>query len=361
MPPDVKAKHATVKAQLAALDKQRPRPLPTALAIGERGRAPQTSFFLHRGSPDAPGSQMTPGVLSVASEEEWAFPEPPPDAKSSWRRRGLAEWLTSKSNPLTARVMVNRMWQHHFGEGIVRTPGNFGKMGERPSHPELLDWLALEFMDRGWSMKAMHKLMLTSRAYQMASIDIPANVAIDPENRLFWRAPRVRLEAEIIRDEILAIVGRARSHARRAVDLPVHRSRPLRGKLAPHLARQAGRRPVDVAAEHLRVPQAQHPLSDVRDVRSAEPRQLRRSPQPHDDRAAGADPDEQRDGADAGEVFAERVKKEAGDGRRPKQVDRAFRLALARPPDAFERQRVRWRSCRQGPTGLPSSATRCST
>jgi hypothetical protein len=132
MPEDVKKQHQDVKAQIAVLEKQRPRPLPTALAIGERGRTPQPTFFLHRGSPDSPGSEMTPGVLSVTSETEWTFEPPPADAKSSWRRRGLAEWLVSKDNPLTARVMMNRLWQHHFGEGIVRTPSNFGKMGERP-------------------------------------------------------------------------------------------------------------------------------------------------------------------------------------------------------------------------------------
>ena len=103
--------------------------------------------------------------------------------------------------------MVNGIWQHHFGEGIVRTPSNFGKMGEPPSHPELLDWLAVEFVERGWSIKAMHRLMMTSEAYQMASDDIAANVAIDPENRLFWRMPRQRLEAETIRDQILAVAG----------------------------------------------------------------------------------------------------------------------------------------------------------
>jgi hypothetical protein len=143
----------------------------------------------------------------VASDSGHEFPTPPPDAKSSWRRRGFAEWLVSPDNPLTARVMVNRIWQHHFGEGIVRTPSNFGKMGERPSHPELLDWLAVEFMERGWSMKAMHRLMLTSEAYQMASRDVAANIAIDPENRLVWRMPRQRLEAEAIRDAILATAG----------------------------------------------------------------------------------------------------------------------------------------------------------
>jgi hypothetical protein len=103
--------------------------------------------------------------------------------------------------------MVNRIWQHHFGEGIVRTPSNFGKMGEPPSHPELLDWLAQRFMAGGWSVKAMHRLMMNSQLYQMASTGNTADQAIDPENRYFWRMPRERLEAEIIRDEILAVAG----------------------------------------------------------------------------------------------------------------------------------------------------------
>jgi hypothetical protein len=207
MPDDVKAKHAAVKEEIAALDAQKPKRLPTARAIGERGRVAQIAYFLHRGSADARGSVMSPGVLSVASPEEWSFPEPPPDATSSFRRKGFSEWLVSKTNPLTARVMVNRLWQHHFGEGIVRTPSNFGKMGEAPSHPALLDWLAVEFMERGWSLKAMHRLMLTSEAYKMSTSDVQHNIDIDPENRMFWRMPRVRLDVEAIRDSILATAG----------------------------------------------------------------------------------------------------------------------------------------------------------
>jgi hypothetical protein len=103
--------------------------------------------------------------------------------------------------------MVNRIWQHHFGEGLVRTASNFGKLGELPSHPELLDWLAVEFIERGWSIKQMHRLLMTSEAYQMSSDDIATNVAIDAENRYLWRMPRARLEAEIIRDNILAVAG----------------------------------------------------------------------------------------------------------------------------------------------------------
>jgi mono/diheme cytochrome c family protein len=207
MPEADKARHRALVEQIEALDKQKPKPYATAMAIGEGGREPRPSYFLHRGSLDTKGSVMTPGVLSVATTVEPDFPAPPPAAKSSYRRRGLAEWLVSPDNPLTARVMVNRIWQHHFGEGIVRTPSSFGTMGEPPSHPELLDWLALEFVDRGWSIKTMQRLMMTSEAYQMASTDATASVAIDPENRLFWRMARQRLEGEIIRDQILAVAG----------------------------------------------------------------------------------------------------------------------------------------------------------
>jgi hypothetical protein len=338
MPPDVKARHADVKARLAALDKQRPRRLPEADVVGERGRVPPKSYFLHRGSPDAQGSEMTPGVLSVVSEEEWPFPEPPATARSSWRRRGLAEWLVWKGNPLTARVMVNRMWQHHFGEGIARNPGNFGRMGERPSHPELLDWLALEFMDRNWSMKAMHRLLVTSRAYQMASIDIPANVAIDPENRLFWRAPRVRLEAEIIRDNIMAVSG--------ALD------RTLGGPsifpyIDPDLFAESSRRtwrgrPDDDPSTWRRSLYVflkrgiRYPMFETFDqpnlVNSADRRNRTTiAPQALILMNNGMVLIQAR-------LFAERLTKEAG-ADPAKQVDRAFRVALSRPPDTVEARR----------------------
>ena len=207
MPAEEKAKHAALNEQIAALEKQKPKPFATAMAIGDTGREARPSYFLHRGAIDSKGSQMAPGVLSVAAWNDYAFPAPPADAKSTYRRRGFAEWLVAPDNPLTARVMVNRIWQHHFGEGIVRTPSSFGKMGEKPSHPELLDWLAVEFVEKGWSIKQMHRLMMTSQAYQMASSDNDAALAIDPENRMFWRMPRQRLEGEIIRDQVLAVAG----------------------------------------------------------------------------------------------------------------------------------------------------------
>ncbi len=125
------------------------------------------------------------------------------------RRLALARWIASESNPLTARVMVNRIWQHHFGEGIVGTPNNFGKMGKRPTHPELLDWLATYFIEHGWSVKEMHRVMMLSAAYQRSSKPAApeALAKLDPENRLLSYFPPRRMEAEVLRDSMLAVSG----------------------------------------------------------------------------------------------------------------------------------------------------------
>ena len=196
-----------LRKRIKDLEATKPKIPDTALSIAEESRVAPESRFLHRGSSGQPGSVMQPGVLTAASWNEWKFPTPPADAKTSYRRRGFAEWLTAPENPLTARVMVNRIWLNHFGEGLVRTPNNFGKTGDAPTHPELLDWLASEFVRSGWSMKAMHRLMMNSEAYQRGSDDITANLAVDGENRLLWRMPRRRVEAEVIRDSILSVAG----------------------------------------------------------------------------------------------------------------------------------------------------------
>jgi mono/diheme cytochrome c family protein len=205
--PEDDAKHCKLTGKIALILNEKPEVDTAFSTVEAKGGAPEPSHFLHHGSIGNKGTVMKPGVLTVASAKEPDFPTPDPNASSSLRRRTFAEWVTSPQNPLTARVMVNRIWQHHFGEGIVRTPSNFGKTGERPTNPELLDWLASEFVAKGWSMKAMHRLMLTSDAYQMASDDIAANRAIDPDNRLHWRQARIRVEAEILRDQVLATAG----------------------------------------------------------------------------------------------------------------------------------------------------------
>ena len=166
------------------------------------------SYFLVRGDPLSPGSESSPGFVTVATYGDLPTAVPRQDRRTSGRRLALARWLASRDNPLTARVMVNRIWHHHFGRGIVRTLDNMGTMGDAPTHPELLDWLAVEFTDRGWSMKEMHRLLMTSEAYQMASADqSAANSAADPDNQLLWRYRPQRLEAEALRDSIMTVSG----------------------------------------------------------------------------------------------------------------------------------------------------------
>ena len=172
------------------------------------------NYFLIRGDPFSPGSEMSPGFLTVATYGDPPTALPRPDGRTSGRRLALAEWIASRDNPLTARVMANRIWHHHFGRGIVRTLDNLGRMGDAPTHPELLDYLAVEFMDRGWSVKEMHRLLMTSEAYRMASAHEDADSrAADPDNRLLWQYRPQRLEAEALRDAIMTVSG--------AIDLTV--------------------------------------------------------------------------------------------------------------------------------------------
>ncbi len=237
---DAKARRQDLLDELKQLPK--PRPLPQALALASNPGPAAKTFVLFRGEYGQPGEEVGtgfPAVLKVArassshltldanSPTHSATPKDsttPPDA--GWKpallsRAALADWIASPANPLTARVMVNRIWQHHFGRGLVATPSDFGTHGQAPTHPELLDWLASEFVARGWSVKQMHKLMLLSATYQQTSVaaDVgrltsaqtpdarPQTQSIDPDNKLYWRMNRLRLEGEVIRDSLLAISG----------------------------------------------------------------------------------------------------------------------------------------------------------
>jgi mono/diheme cytochrome c family protein len=186
------------------------------------GQVPATRL-LHRGDPDQPKAVVEPGGLSILDAvDALRVPAKDPGRTTTGRRLAFARWLTDGRHPLTARVLVNRIWLHHFGRGIVGTPGDFGFLGERPTHPELLDWLATEFMapshqssppggegrGRGWSLKEMHRLLMTSTAYRQTSRRDPAADAIDADNRLLSRMSVRRLEAEVIRDAMLAVSGR---------------------------------------------------------------------------------------------------------------------------------------------------------
>jgi Protein of unknown function (DUF1553)/Protein of unknown function (DUF1549)/Concanavalin A-like lectin/glucanases superfamily/Planctomycete cytochrome C len=171
--------------------------LPTVMVMEEMAK-PRETHVLIRGAYDRPGERVQPGVPAVL---------PPLPTGAPNNRLGLAKWLVDPSNPLTARVTVNRFWQMYFGLGLVKTVDDFGSQGEWPSHPELLDWLATEFVRTGWDIKAMQKLIVTSATYRQSSQVTPELLQKDPENRLLARGPRVRLPAEAVRDEILAIAG----------------------------------------------------------------------------------------------------------------------------------------------------------
>jgi len=173
----------------------------------ERYEVPPANFLI-RGDPFSLGPEMEPAFLTVATYGNPPTEVPRANGRTSGRRLALANWIASEDNPLTARVWVNRVWYHHFGRGVVASLDNFGMVGDRPTHPELLDWLAIEFMDNGWSTKDLHRLIMTSEAYQMASSFVnEENSLADLENHFMWRYRPQRLEAEAVRDVILATSG----------------------------------------------------------------------------------------------------------------------------------------------------------
>ncbi len=196
------------RRQLAEAVKRfsKPATLPTALTLASSNAVPASARILNRGDYNQPRELVAAG-----------FPQVLPGASAKVDMPGgpraqLARWIASPENPLTARVIVNRVWQHHFGRGLVATPSEFGTRGAAPSHPELLDWLASEFVAGGWSLKKLHRLMVTSAAYRQAAQSPNSEFRIsnskDPENLLLWRMSRLRLEGEIIRDSLLAVSGR---------------------------------------------------------------------------------------------------------------------------------------------------------
>ena len=197
-PEDLK-KRKEIENEIEKINQTRPKPLPAAMGVTDKDD-PDKAYLLKRGDWRNKGEEVQPGLPQVLTGDT--------NLDSKKRRRQLAEWIASADNPLTARVAVNRIWQYHFGKGVVKTPSDFGATGDRPSHPELLDWLATEFVKRGWSWKATHRLILFSNTYRQSSLFNERAAARDPENRLLWRMNPHRLEAEPLRDSILAVSGK---------------------------------------------------------------------------------------------------------------------------------------------------------
>ena len=163
---------------------------------------PGATHLLYRGDPDALREEVDPGAITTFAS--LGLKRSAPEQK---RRLAMADWIVSRDNPLTARVMVNRLWQFHFGTGIVDTPSDFGLNGAKPSHPELLDWLAVEFMESGWSIKHIHRLILNSKTWLQSSRPVAKAMQVDAAGRLLWRHPTRRMAAEAIRDNMLAVSG----------------------------------------------------------------------------------------------------------------------------------------------------------
>jgi len=208
--------YETLKSQLQQINLQRDSlpPINKTIGLARYPEQKKQTFVLFRGNPHSPSDTVEPSFPEI-------FDEPAPQSvahhatvrtdaygNESWgRRRVLADWITRPNNRLTARVMANRIWQFHFGRGIVRSSNNFGQLGTPPTHPELLDWLASQFINERWSVKSMHRLMMNSRAYQMSSASRDDGYRMDPGNDLFWRFDVRRLSAEEVRDSMLAVSG----------------------------------------------------------------------------------------------------------------------------------------------------------
>jgi hypothetical protein len=196
-----------MSAEAAAIRAKKPKEEFIRALTEEPGAAPPTYLF-GRGDPDQPKEKLQPGALTILADRLPLKVSKPASLSTSGRRLAFADWVTDRRNPLFARVVVNRVWMNHFGRGIVGTPGDFGRLGERPTHPRLLDWLASEFRDTGYSMKRLHRLIMNSTAYRQSAARQPAKDAADPDNRLYGRFPVRRLDAEAVRDGMLAVSGK---------------------------------------------------------------------------------------------------------------------------------------------------------
>lgn len=330
----------SAKAALKQAEAETP-PFDFALAVAENGPKPRPTRILLRGDVQTPGAEVSPAFPAIFAQPPPPAPEQPADAASTGRRSQLAEWMSNPQNPLTARVMANRVWQHHFGTGLVPTPDDFGFTGLPPSHPELLDHLASELVRLGWHLKALHRQIMTSRAYRMSSQARSARARnVDDSNRWVWRQNLRRLEAEAIRDSILTISGRlnpARGGPSVFPTLPaeVHTTQDSAGKgWQDSPQREQDRRSIYLVVKRaLKVP-----LLECFDAANGTVPTGQRSRTTVAPQALTLlnDPWIQIQAA----AFADRVTREAGTDR-DRQIQRAFALALQRPPTAAEAKAAR--------------------
>lgn len=321
-----------IAALAALLPGRRPPEPPRAYVWYEEGPQAPPTRVQRRGDPHRPAQEVSPGLPVVLVPSPPAPPKPL--ARSTGRRLWLANWLTAPDNPLVARVLVNRVWQHHFGEGLVTTSNDFGVMGDVPSHPDLLDWLATEFIASGWRVKELHRLLVLSSTYRMSSAFQAGAARVDPRARLLWRWRQRRLEAEAVRDSVLAVSGQlnmegpgsGRPHVYPALPRAVleGQSRPGDG-WGQSDERQQSRRSVYVFVKRvLAVPELEQ--LDTPDTTSSCEQRLVSTVAPQALTLLNGDFMQRQ-----ARHFAERLRREAGDDALA-QVRRAFELALCRPP-----------------------------
>jgi mono/diheme cytochrome c family protein len=332
-PADLQEQLAAKKAAQAELRAKTPD-LPRVYRLFEDSSTPPQTFLLLSGRASSPGPAMQPRVPAVLTQLQPIFP--PPQEKSTQRRIAFAQWVVANENPLTARVHVNRLWQQHFGTGLVATSSDFGEKGARPTHPELLDTLAHWVRhDAAWSQKDLHRLILTSATYRQASVPRDEALAVDPENQLLWRYPFRRLDVEAIRDSMLAAAGNLNQQMYGpAVFLPIPAA-----AIEAHTDRgdawKAGREP-DInrrtvyayVKRTLLVPMLE--TLDFCDTTQPTEKRAITSVAPQALTLFNGEFTNQE-----AVKFAERLLREAGDDRK-KQISLAFRVALTREPTSQE-------------------------
>jgi hypothetical protein len=334
--PDHVSEYKKLRRELEQNSKRKPWD-EYGMCASESGTNPPDTHILMRGSPQAPGDLVQPAFPAILGG---GVPEiaPNTDAKTSGRRLAFARWVASPENRLTSRVLVNRIWQHHFGRGIVRSPNNFGQLGEPPTHPELLDYLATQFVHDDWSIKSLHKKIVKSRAYQQSSIASPDVIELDPINDGFSRFDLRRLSAEEIRDSILIANGRLNRtlygpsiYPELSAEVLASQSVPGKGWEKSTAADQSRRSVYIHVKRSLLVPMLSNfdfPEPDT----SCEARFITTQPGQALGMMNGDFLNQQAS------EFAHRLATEAGDNRRD-QVARGYALALARPPTEREIER----------------------
>ncbi len=328
---EAKEKWAKLKAQLDEFKELRPAPVPKGTGLTELTSQPIPSHVLLGGAYNRPGDPVAPGFLTILSPGDAVVTPPTNGVNSTGRRTALAKWLTAPDNPLTPRVMVNRIWHHHFGRGLVATTSDFGIMGERRTHSELLDWLAAEFVRSGWDMKHMHRLIMSSSTYRQSSNFRAAAAAKDPANQLLWRYERRRLEGESIRDTALSVSGLLN---------PELYGPSVRPPLPKGVAESAWKSSPDLASHHRRSIYTflrrnnLYPMLDVFDMPDTHTSCGRRGVTTTAPQALTYLNSDQT--IDWARSFANKVLAAAPSDWKA-QVDEAYRMAYSRPPSPAER------------------------